>query len=100
MTIDDVLAEMRGHEEWEGIGDYADTIAGIFGDAVSGSEAAIAEINGTLEEQRNEIQRLQAENYKLMTALGSAGSEPSSEPDTSEPDEPEEINIDDYIKEE
>lgn len=101
MTMEELLDELRGHEEWEGVGDYADRIAAVFGDAVSGSEATINEVNATLEEQRNEIQRLQAENYKLMTALGSAANsdDPAKEPDSSDEDEPELIDINDYIKE-
>ena len=102
MTMEELLDELRGHAEWEGVGDYADRIAAVFGDTVSGSEATINEVNTALEEQRNEIQRLQAENYKLMTALGSAAKsdEPAKEPDHSDEDEPELIDINDYIKEE
>ena len=101
MTMEELLDELRSHEEWEGVGDYADRIATVFGDTVSGSEASINELAKRVEVQRNEIQRLQAENYKFMTALGSAAKsdEPVKEPDSSDEDEPELIDINDYIKE-
>ena len=103
MGLEEILDALRSHEDWEGAGGYADSIAQIFGDYQAGSQSTIDEVNSKLEQQAGEIMRLQAENYKLITALGAneADNEPSREEDTSgEGEDEEEIDITDYIKKE
>lgn len=86
MGLEEILEAMRGWEVQDAPG-YADQIAQLFGDATAGADAALAEVNSSLEQRDAEIQRLQAENYKLMSAVGSAGAV-SADPDPTGP-EPE-----------
>ena len=72
MGLEEILESMRGWEVEDAPG-YADQIAQLFGDAKAGADASLAEVNSALEQKDAEIQRLQAENYKLMSAVGSAG---------------------------
>lgn len=83
MGLEEILEAMRGWEVQDAPG-YADQIAQLFGDATAGADAALAEVNSSLEQKDAEIQRLQAENYKLMSAVGSAGGA-SADPDPTDP---------------
>lgn len=83
MNLDEILEALRGAEETSG---YADSIAQIFADTRAGGESALAEANAALEAANGEIQRLQAENYKLMTSLGSS-TDPTPGETEEEPDE-------------
>lgn len=87
----------------EGVPGMVDQIAQIVGDRQAGADATIAELNEAMASRDAEIQRLQAENYKLMTAVGSADKgdeEETSEPDPSEDgSDDEELDINEYIKE-
>ena len=100
MTLDELLDAIRGADA-DAIGDfpgYADEIARIVGDGRAGADAALAEANEALAAKDAEIQRLQAENYKLMVAAGDGASDSAPEP--VEDPEPEDINPEDYISEE
>lgn len=104
MDLDELLGNMRGWEIEDAPG-YADQIAQIVGDIRSGSDAALAEVNAALEAKDAEIQRLQAENYKLMSAVGSAAGEDDSATDDASDPEPDEENapvddVTDYVEEE
>lgn len=77
MGLDEILEALRGNEETNG---YADSIAQIFADTRAGGESALAEANAALEAANGEIQRLQAENYKLMTSIGSSADDTPVQP--------------------
>lgn len=104
MDLDELLGNMRGWEIEDAPG-YADQIAQIVGDIRSGSDAALAEVNAALEAKDAEIQRLQAENYKLMSAVGSAAGEdagedaPEEDPETDEENAPVD-DVTEYVEEE
>lgn len=101
-TMDEILEALRSVTA-DTVGDvagYADQIAQVFGDTVAGSTAQLDEVNAALAAKDAEIQRLQAENYKLMTANAtSMGGEGDTEPDTDEEPDGSEIDPKDYIKE-
>ena len=88
MDFDELLNGLRGVDA-DTLGDvpgYVDQIAQYVGDLDTNSRAALQEVNTALEEKNAEIQRLQAENYKLMVAKGTnVESEPS--PDEDEGDD-------------
>ena len=106
MDIKEILDALRAvdADTLGDVGGYADQIAQYLGDLQTGSDATIAELNKALEANAAEIQRLQAENYRLMTANASAGEgadDGGEEPDGSEDREDEDeyrIDIEDYIK--
>ena len=99
MGLDEILEALRGAEETSG---YADSIAQIFADTRAGGESALAEANAALEAANGEIQRLQAENYKLMTSIGSATDDTDTQPaDDDEPTEDAPVeDVTEYIEEE
>lgn len=103
MTVEELLDALRGidADTIGEIGGYADEIARVVGDMSAGADASLKEANDALAAKDAEIQRLQAENYKLMTSLGSAiDTEQESEPDGSgEDEEVEDFDITEYIKE-
>lgn len=78
-VLNDILAEMRGHEgapEWlDSLITNAETAAN---DLTSGFNATVKGHEETAAKNAAEIQRLQAENYKLMTS-GSFGGQPGSQ---------------------
>lgn len=95
MGIDELLDTIRG-VTGDTLGDlpgYCDDVARF----VSGQNATLEEVNSALAEKDAEIQRLQAENYKLMTAAA-APAYADTTPDPSE-DESGDFSITDYIKE-
>lgn len=104
MGLDELLDALRAitADDVESVGGYADDIARLVGDMRSGADASIAEANEALAARDAEIQRLQAENYKLMTALGSAiDAEPGPEPTgEGEGEEVDDFDISDYIEKE
>lgn len=74
MDIDELLNGLRATDA-DTLGDMpgmVDQVAQYIGDLNTNSQAALMEVNQALEEKDAEIQRLQAENYKLMVAAGSA----------------------------
>lgn len=99
MNLDEILEALRGAEETSG---YADSIAQVFADTRAGGESALAEANAALEAADAEIQRLQAENYKLMTSLGSS-TDPAPADETEDDQDGENAPVEDvteYIEEE
>lgn len=88
MNIDEILAALRTTDA-DTLGDMpgmVDQVAQYIGDLNTNSQAALMEVNQQLEARDAEIQRLQAENYKLMVAVGSSN-EQTSEPDPTGEDE-------------
>lgn len=89
MDIDELLNGLRGMDA-DTLGDMpgmVDQVAQYIGDLNTNSQAALMEVNQQLESQAAEIQRLQAENYKLMVAAGSAqgdDTQAESEPDPAD----------------
>lgn len=108
MDLQEILASLRATDP-DTLGEVpgmVDQIAQIVGDRQAGADAMVAELNEALTSRDAEIQRLQAENYKLMTAVGSASAaatEPADDPGNGADDDgagDEELDINEYIKEE
>lgn len=100
----ELLDKLRALESLDDIGGIADEIGTAYDDFLSGADASSAEKDKTIEDLKSEVQRLQAENYKLLTAAGATeDDEDSKQGDKSGSDDPDDEdvieNIEDVIEE-
>ena len=85
--MEELLEKLRALDSLDDIAGLADQISTAYNDFSTGAEASGAEKDKTIADQAAEIQRLQAENYKLLTATAQAEDEDTEKKDT-DPDDP------------
>ena len=97
--MDELIEKLRAVTSLDEIAGLADAIFSNYADFAAGSEANSTELNKTITDLKAEVQRLQAENYKLLTANGQ-DIEEGEGTDTNEEEDIEIIdNLSDVIDE-
>lgn len=82
--MDELIDKLRALDSLDGIAALADEIKSSYDDFRSGSTANSDSLNKTIAELKAEVQRLQAENYKLITANGQDIENPDGDNDEDE----------------
>ena len=68
--MDELIDKLRALDNLDDIAALADEIKASYDDFSAGSAANSDELNRTIADLKAEVQRLQAENSKLLTATG------------------------------
>lgn len=103
MTFEELIEAGRQAENLEDIGGLWDELVAVNGQTMEGYTARTGELEAKIAELEDELTRLMAENYKLMTAAaeGDAEAEDDAEEDVEDDAEDADADIDsieDYIE--
>ena len=82
--MDELIDKLRALDNLDDIAALADEIKASYDDFRAGSAANSDELNRTIADLKAEVQRLQAENYKLLTANGQDIEDPDGDYDGDE----------------
>lgn len=82
--MDELIDRLRALDSLDGIAALADEIKSNYDDFRSGAASNSDSLNKTIAELKAEVQRLQAENYKLITANGQDIENPDGDTDEDE----------------
>lgn len=83
----ELIDKLRALDNLDDLAGIADELDQSFSDFSAGSEASTNDLNTQITDLKAEIQRLQSENYKLLTANGEkvedidAGNDPTGDAD-------------------
>lgn len=97
--MDELLEQLKSLTSLDELGGMVEQLGGIWSGAQANWDKNLAGLNDTIAERDEQIKTLQAENYKLITALGEAqkDKEKSSLNVDEDDDEEEEKSIEDYL---
>ena len=93
----ELIDKLRALDNLDDLAGIADELDQSFTDFSAGSEASTNDLNTQITDLKAEIQRLQAENYKLLTANGEKIEDTQDNDPTGDSDEVID-NIDDVIE--
>ena len=82
--MDELIDKLRALDSLDDIAALADEIKASYDDFSSGAAANSDSLNKTIADLKAEVQRLQAENYKLLTANGQDIEDPDGDTDDDE----------------
>lgn len=82
--MDELIDKLRALDNLDDIDALADEIKASYDDFSAGSTANSDSLNKTIADLKAEVQRLQAENYKLLTANGQDIEDPDNDTDEDE----------------
>lgn len=82
--MDELIDKLRALDNLDDIAALADEIKASYDDLSAGSAANSDSLNKTIADLKAEVQRLQAENYKLLTANGQDIEDPDNDTDEDE----------------
>lgn len=82
--MDELIDKLRALDSLDDIAALADEIKASYDDFSSGAAANSESLNKTIADLKAEVQRLQAENYKLLTANGQDIEDPDGDADDDE----------------
>lgn len=82
--MDELIDKLRALDSLDDIAALADEIEASYDDFSSGAAANSESLNKTIADLKSEVQRLQAENYKLLTANGQDIEDPDDDTDEDE----------------
>lgn len=82
--MDELIDKLRALDSLDDIAALADEIKASYDDFSSGAAANSDSLNKTIADLKAEVQRLQAENYKLLTANGQDIEDPDGDADEDE----------------
>lgn len=82
--MDELIDKLRALDNLDDIAALADEIKASYDDFSAGSAANSDSLNKTIADLKGEVQRLQAENYKLLTANGQDIEDPDNDTDEDE----------------
>ena len=82
--MDELIDKLRALDNLDDINALADEIKAGYDDFSAGSAANSDSLNKTIADLKAEVQRLQAENYKLFTANGQDIEDPDNDTDEDE----------------
>lgn len=82
--MDELIDKLRALDNLDDIDALADEIKASYDDFRAGSTANSDSLNKTIADLKAEVQSLQAENYKLLTANGQDIEDPDNDTDEDE----------------
>lgn len=82
--MDELIDKLRALDNLDDIAALADKIKASYDDLSAGSAANSDSLNKTIADLKAEVQRLQAENYQLLTANGQDIEDPDNDTDEDE----------------
>ena len=82
--MDELIDKLRALDSLDDIAELADEIKASYDDFSAGAAANTDSLNKTIADLKAEVQRLQAENYKLLTANGQDIEDPDGDADDDE----------------
>lgn len=82
--MDELIDKLRALDSLDDIAELADEIKSSYDDFSSGAAANNESLSKTIADLKAEVQRLQAENYKLLTANGQDIEDPDGNTDEGE----------------
>lgn len=82
--MDELIDKLRALDNLDDLAALADEIKASYDDFSAGSAANSDELNRTIADLKAEVQRLQAENYRLLTANGQDIEDPDNDTDEDE----------------